>query len=381
MSDEIDKINNIDKTGKVDKKNKNDSVHDESFKSESQQSAASLSQVSEHKNLFASNATFYILIGAVLLIVLGTFLYPGHSIKKEVLPSAASVNDTNAELSANLAKLKLMNAEMQKPSNLVGAPFDDPTRSKEYLARQNASMNMYSLETSTTTQPGASGVQEATFAEGGSNSAFGNQSTHTSSVSATQIQHADFTIASGEFLHAVLETAMNSDLPGMVRAVIKDPVYAYVGEKPLIPAGSRLIGQYSSGILQGQNRMMVVWNRIVLPNGIAIEVNSPDTDALGVAGQGANNVNTHFFARFGEAALLSLIGTGAATSGVSSQDQNNSEAQYRSAMAQSFQQSAQNSLQNTLPIQPTLHVYQGADINVFVAHDLSFYNVLASLHG
>ena len=121
---------------------------------------------------------------------------------------------------------------------------------------------------------------------------------------------------------------------------------------------------------------MVVWNRVVLPNGIAVQLNSPGTDALGRAGQGANSVNTHFFARFGESALLSLIGAGAAMVGVHNNNQYNSAAQYRTAIAESFHQSAQQALQNTLPMKPTIHVYQGTKINVFVAHDLSFYQVL-----
>jgi type IV secretion system protein VirB10 len=105
---------------------------------------------------------------------------------------------------------------------------------------------------------------------------------------------------------------------------------------------------------------------------------SPNADSLGRAGQGADSVNTHFFARFGEAALLSIIGAGASNVGVGNLDQYNSAAQYRVAIAQSFQQSAGQSLQSTLPQKPTLRIYQGAQINVFVAHDLSFYNVLSA---
>jgi len=195
-------------------------------------------------------------------------------------------------------------------------------------------------------------------------------------VTATQVAHPGFTIMAGEFIHAVLETAINSDLPGMVRAVISRPVYSYTGERIIIPAGSRLMGQYSSSMLQGQSRVMVIWNRVVLPNGIAVQLNSPGTDSLGIAGQGADSINRHFLARFGQSVLLSLLGAASATAGVDTSNPYNSVAQYRSAISQSFQQSAQKSLQNSLPIKPTLHIYQGANINVFVAHDLSFFNVL-----
>lgn len=129
-------------------------------------------------------------------------------------------------------------------------------------------------------------------------------------------------------------------------------------------------------MIQGQNRVMIIWNRIILPNGIAIQLDSPGTDVLGRSGQGADSLNTYFFARFGESVLLSLIGAGSANVGVNNQDQNNSTAQYRAAIAQSFQQSAQQSLQGSVAMRPTLQVYQGTAIHVFVARDLSFYKVL-----
>ena len=247
------------------------------------------------------------------------------------------------------------------------------------MARQNAPTSMYSSPQSQTPHPSqTSKVSQATFAGQGANTQFANTKTTTSTQEARRLPHPDFTIASGEFLHAVLETAINSDLPGKVRAVVSKPVYAYTGGRLIIPAGSRLIGQYSSGIVQGQNRVMIVWGRLILPSGIAIALNSPSADALGRAGQGADSVDTHFFARFGQSALLSLIGASAATAGVNNTAQYNSAAQYRMAVAQSFQQSAQQSLQGTLPMKPTLRVNQGANINVFVAHDLSFYQVLKS---
>ncbi len=217
----------------------------------------------------------------------------------------------------------------------------------------------------------------ATFAGQSTFDQFGNQNTGASTVFATRVAHPSYSIVSGEFLHAVLETAIQSDLPGMVRAIISKPVYAYTGDTALIPAGSRLIGQYSSTVLQGQNRVFVIWNRVILPNGVSAQLNSPGVDPLGVAGQGADNVNTHFFARFGEASLLSIMGAAAANYGVHPEDQYNSSASYRMAMSQSFQQSAQQSLENSLPMQPTITIHQGAEINVFVARDIDFYPVFS----
>ena len=327
-----------------------------------------------------SRQHFYWLAGGAFAVVMVLALSSNHGSSTNTDKTASMNNESyTSSLNANLARLRDLNAQKPTPtfaSDNAEQPLAQHA-SKEMIARQNAPTSMYTSPESQTTHISAnSEVKQATFAGQGANTQFANSNTTTTSVQATKIPHPGFTIASGEFLHAVLETAINSDLPGMVRAVVSKPAYSYTGERSIIPSGSRLIGQYSSAIVQGQNRVMIIWNRVVLPNGIAVQLNSPGTDALGRAGQGADSVNTHFFARFGESALLSLIGAGAATAGVNNTDQYNSAAQYRMAIAQSFQQSAQQSLQGTLPMKPTIHIYQGANINVFVAHDLSFYQVL-----
>ncbi|MEM9243687.1 MAG: TrbI/VirB10 family protein [Pseudomonadota bacterium] len=198
------------------------------------------------------------------------------------------------------------------------------------------------------------------------------QSTDLDTVTAQRITHPNATIVQGEFIHATLETAINSDLPGMVRAVISEPVYAYRGMRPLIPAGSRLVGQYASMSSNGQasSRVFIMWNRIITPQGISLIINSPSSDFLGRAGSPADAKDVHFFQRFGTATLISLIGAGAATIGVNNQDQYNSDAAYRQAISNSFAQQAGQTLQSQRNIQPTLHIHQGAAIVVFVARDL-----------
>ena len=176
-------------------------------------------------------------------------------------------------------------------------------------------------------------------------------------------------------LHAVLNVAMNSDLPGMVTATVSSPAYAYTGALELIPKGSRLIGQYSSAVLQGQSRIFIIWNRVVLPDGVSVDINSPDTDQIGQSGEPADYINRHFWSRFGESVLLSILSAGVSNVDVQSSDQYNSAQAYRIAVADSLQQSAAGTLQQTISTKPTLVRYQGANINVFIAHDLSFYNL------
>jgi type IV secretion system protein VirB10 len=185
-------------------------------------------------------------------------------------------------------------------------------------------------------------------------------------------------IAEGNFIHAILESATNSDLPGSLRAIVSEPVYAEDGSRVLISRGSRLIGEYKSGMMQGQSRIFIVWQRLITPEGLSVQLGSGGVDNLGVAGMGADSIDRHFWERFGTASLLSMIGAGTATVGVSGADQNNSASAYRAAVASSFSQSASQSLQQDGMIAPTLRTLQGKPIMVFVAKDLQFESAIKS---
>ena len=198
-------------------------------------------------------------------------------------------------------------------------------------------------------------------------------------MTATTIGSLNTVIAEGSLIHAILESATNSDLPGYLRASVSEPVYSEDGTRILVPSGSRLIGQYKSGMLQGQSRIFVVWTRLITPNGVSLQLGSPGVDSLGVAGMGADEINRHFWEKFGTATLLSLIGAGAANVGVNGNAQDNSASAYRSAVASSFAQSAEQSLQQESMIAPTLKTYQGKPIMVFVARDLQFSNAMKQI--
>lgn len=191
-------------------------------------------------------------------------------------------------------------------------------------------------------------------------------------VSAMAIGSLSSIVAAGNFIHAILEPATNSDLPGSLRAIVSESVYAEDGSNVLIPRGSRLTGEYKSGMIQGQSRIFIAWQRLLTPEGVSIELGSGGVDVLGVSGVGADSIDRHFWERFGTASLLSMIGAGAANVGVSGNDTENSASSYRAAIANSFSQSANQSLQQEGMIAPTLRTMQGKPIMVFVARDLQF---------
>jgi len=324
-----------------------------------------------------------------------------HTSSTDTSTDAATTQAVNDELRANMAKLtehlkqteqriQAMNPQAQAKSPQFTArvnrqtsppPLSDAEQ-KALAMRQNMPSNMYSANapTAVSADNHNDNTREATFAGHDAYSTFGNQVQTTTVVAAKKMAHPADTIAEGELLHGVLETPINSDLPGMVRAVVTQPIYAYTGNSPLIPAGARLIGQYASMVRGGQDRAFVIWNRVLLPNGVSVALNSPGADRLGRGGMGADSIDHHFFERFGNATLLSVIGAGTANVGVNADDRYNSAAAYRQAIAESFQQSASQALDDASDIKNTLNINQGKRITVFVAHDLSFYQVFNEDH-
>ena len=186
---------------------------------------------------------------------------------------------------------------------------------------------------------------------------------------ATVLRNRSAIVPQGAFISGVLETALNSDLPGYARAIVSRDVRSFDGTRVLIPRGSRLIGQYSSGVSLGQSRLFVVWTRIITPEGVSIQIGSPGTDDLGRGGL-AGRVDRHFFERFGGALLLTVVNA----AGAAIADGPNMQVIIGSA--QDATRGA-----NPTDIAPTIDVRQGAPIRVFVVRDLDFTQTLARTSG
>lgn len=184
-----------------------------------------------------------------------------------------------------------------------------------------------------------------------------------SSASATSSFNPRTTIAQGTLIPAVLETAIDTDVPGYVRAVVSADVRSFDGTRVLVPRSSRLVGQYKSGLQAGQKRAYVIWTRLILPDGVSVNIASP---AIGFGGETgiAGKVDTHFFARFGSALLLSVVG------GLSSLGGNTGV-----IVAGGGQSAAAAAVGQSGSIGPTVRVRQGEPIRVFTARDLDFSRV------
>lgn len=182
-----------------------------------------------------------------------------------------------------------------------------------------------------------------------------------SSAHATKLAEPASTVVQGTLIPAVLETAIDTDVPGFARAVVSQDVRSFDGSRVLIPRSSRLIGEYKGITQAGQRRAYLMWTRLVRPDGVSIALASPAADFSGQAGIGGQ-VNSHFFSRFGSAILLSILGGAGtlATGGAST------------VVVSGGQSAASVAAQHDGNRVPTIKVRQGEPIRVFTARDLIF---------
>jgi type IV secretion system protein VirB10 len=178
---------------------------------------------------------------------------------------------------------------------------------------------------------------------------------------ATRLAEPASTVVQGTLIPAVLETAIDTDVPGYARAVVSQDVRSFDGSKVLIPRSSRLIGEYKGVTQAGQRRAYLMWTRLVRPDGVSVALASPSADFSGQAGIGGQ-VNSHFFSRFGSAMLLSILGgAGSLVSGGAS-----------TVVVSGGQSAASVAAQHDGSRPPTIKVQQGQPIRVFTARDLIF---------
>ncbi|MET3594637.1 type IV secretion system protein VirB10 [Mesorhizobium shonense] len=198
------------------------------------------------------------------------------------------------------------------------------------------------------------------------------------SAKARNIDRVDAMVPEGTLISGILETAIISDLPGQIRAIVSRDVYSFDGRRVLIPTGTRLIGEYQSEITQGQTRIFVVWTRMLRDDGVSIRLDSIGADSLGRSGL-TGHVDKKFRERFGAAILLSIVGGGASyLTGYGSdragggENSQNAEETARETIARTFSDMANQALGDSLKIKPTISVSQGERIFVFVRQDLDF---------
>lgn len=178
------------------------------------------------------------------------------------------------------------------------------------------------------------------------------------------------TVVQGTMIQAVTETALDSTLPGAIRAIVSEDVHSFDGARVLIPRGARLVGRYRSDVALAQSRVMVAWDRIILPDNQTVEISAFGGDELGRTGT-TGFVDTRFAQRFGSAALISLIG--ALPAAAAGQIEDEAAADIASDVGTDLRDSTQSVMQDYLAIRPVIHVDQGTRITVMVDRDLEIF--------
>ena len=178
-----------------------------------------------------------------------------------------------------------------------------------------------------------------------------------------------FEVMAGTVIPASLITGVNSDLPGTVIAQVTQNVYDTVtGQYLLIPQGAKLIGRYDSVIAFGQSRALLVWSRIIYPDGASILIdNLPASDVAGYSGL-ADQVDFHTFRLLKGVVLSTLLGVGTELS--FGDAESDIVAALRESAQASANQAGQKIVQRNLDIQPTINIRPGWPLRVIVHKDL-----------
>ena len=180
-----------------------------------------------------------------------------------------------------------------------------------------------------------------------------------------------YIVQAGSVIPAALITGLRSDLPGQVTAQVTEHVYdSPTGRYLLIPQGSKLIGVYDSQVAFGQDRLLLVWTRLLLPDGRSIVLErQPGADTQGFAGL-EDEVDHHWGRLFGAALLSTILGVG---SQLGANGNDNSVVQaLRQGGSETLNQTGQQVVRRNLNIQPTLTIRPGYPVRVVVNRDLIF---------
>ncbi len=247
--------------------------------------------------------------------------------------------------------------------------FDAPLLPNEGTGKDG--QGGYGGGSATMVQPASTGTLAA---QQGSNAGTfdGNlKSAPTPRAQAGLIGNRNLLLAKGTLLDCVLNTAINSTIPGMVSCTLTRNVYSDNGKVLLLERGSTVTGEFGGRVRTGQTRIYVLWNRIKTPKGVVVNLDSPGSDALGRSGVDGE-VDKHWGERIGNAFLLSLIQDAIGYAATRGNNQNGSSQMYFQNTQQTGDNMANTILKDSLQIPPTITKKQGERVAIFVARDLDF---------
>jgi type IV secretion system protein TrbI len=184
-----------------------------------------------------------------------------------------------------------------------------------------------------------------------------------------------YIIRTGWTIPCLLLSGMESELPGFVTAQVAQDIYdTPTGKYLLIPKGTKALGEYPNSIAYGQSRIFVAWERLIYPNGDALDLGAmPMVDGIGETGA-HDQVDNHLFRIFGSALLMSAISGATALSQPQQTFSNapNLESTLSAALGQQLGAATTSLLEKNLSIPPTLKIRQGYQFNIVCVKDVTF---------
>lgn len=298
--------------------------------------------------------------------------------------SEAAQSQFTEELAARDRQLRMLRsdlelAQLQTPAEpILNGPSDEEQRRlaelerrrQQELAFQQARIESPMIAFGNSSNSGAGGDELASRTFGEVTDFVLNGAAPSQVTQSEIIANPSSTVVQGTMIQAVTETAMDSSLPGQIRAVISEDVHAFDGSRVLIPRGSRLIGRYRSGLDIAQKRVTIAWDRIIMPNNQSVEISSFGGDELGRSGV-TGFVDTRFAERFGSAALISLIS--AAPSAASANVTDDTAAEVLEDIGDDLANATDSVIGEYLSLGPVIYVKQGSRITVMVDRDLEIF--------
>ncbi len=276
------------------------------------------------------------------------------------------------------------------PTLVPTAAGDDPlARARQQAAQSNVFFTVSAKPPSAASEPPAAGVRgyvdpptgfprpvdpDSVQNQQDRKAGFVNSRPDTAIYSPQHLEtpRSPYQLMAGTMISAALVTGLSSDLPGQVIAQVTEDVYDSVsGRYLLVPQGSRLLGRYDSSVAYGQKRVLLIWTRLLMPNGSSIVLdNLPATDAAGYSGL-EDEVDPHTWQLVKGVALATVLGI---SSELALHPGGSNEPRIiiatRDSLDSSANQADQRLVAKELAVQPTLTVRPGFPVRVIVNRDI-----------
>ena len=330
------------------------------------------------------NRRALVFLAAIILVVvvLALFLFKGTSQKEQPKQHEETITVPDAPKAFPRPLPSLPPAQPIQLAPAQPPPLPVPVRQTSTASAQPRGPTL--LERRITAEGGsaADGVQNQSGQGTTMPGMVGAQSPDVA-TSAQPLVHADALMLRGTYIRCVMETRIISDIPSYASCVVTEPVYSFTGRRLLLPKGSRVLGKYDTSPVG--DREAVIWDRIVTPSGIDVNMASPGMDNLGSAGH-PGYLNSHWGSRIGAALLISMLSDAFKYEAAEHGPQNTAisngvvtQTPHQSNTAETLQNLSNQAVQASANRKPTVTINQGTVVTIYVAKDVDFTGVVARL--